>query len=82
MNTHKSRRSKNILLGPVFGYLSRLRFPWLFVLTAGLFGVDLLVPDLIPLADEILLGLATLTLGAWRQKKHTKLEDTTANEPA
>ena len=30
---------------------------------------DLLVPDLIPLIDEILLGLITLMLGMWKQKK-------------
>ena len=50
-------------------YFSRLRFPWLFGLTAVLFGVDLLLPDIVPFADELLLGLTTLLLGAWRAKK-------------
>ena len=66
--------SKNILLRPLFSYVSRLRFPWLFVLTAGLFLFDIVIPDLIPLADEILLGLLTLTFGAWRQKKQIPIE--------
>jgi len=47
----------------------RLRFPWLFALTALLFGVDLVVPDALPLVDELLLGLTTLLLGSWRKRK-------------
>ena len=48
---------------------ARLRFPQLFLLTLVLFVGDLLVPDLIPLVDEILLGLITLMLGMWKQKR-------------
>ncbi len=43
-------------------YFSGLRYPWLFALTAGLFVLDLLVPDILPFADELLLGLTTLLL--------------------
>jgi hypothetical protein len=50
-------------------WASRLRFPWLFALAAGLLVVDLLVPDFIPFADEILLGLATILLGTRRRAK-------------
>ncbi|MFQ5828992.1 MAG: DUF6116 family protein [Candidatus Methylomirabilia bacterium] len=50
----------------------RLRFPHLFVLTAILFLLDLLIPDLVPFADEILLGLATLLLGSWKKRKQTE----------
>lgn len=50
-------------------FASRLRFPWLFALTAGLFLLDLLVPDAIPFVDELLLGLATLLLGSWRKRR-------------
>ena len=46
-----------------------LRFPQLFLLTFILFVSDLLVPDVIPLIDEILLGLITLMLGLWKQQK-------------
>ncbi len=31
--------------------------------------VDLIVPDLIPLLDELLLALATLLFGAWKRRK-------------
>ncbi len=46
-----------------------LRWPWLFVIAAVLLVVDLIVPDLIPLLDELLLALATLLFGAWKRRK-------------
>jgi hypothetical protein len=57
------------LLGFLLPRLGRLRFPRLFALTAALFVLDLIVPDVIPFADEILLGLATALLGSWRKRK-------------
>lgn len=60
---------RSILLAPLMRYLGRLRFRNLFLITATLFLVDLAVPDLIPLVDELLLGLATLILGTWRTRK-------------
>ena len=57
---------KTAMQAGVLQYASRLRFPKLFMLTATLFVVDLLVPDVIPLIDEILLGLGTLLLGSLR----------------
>lgn len=47
--------------------VKRLKFPQLFALTATLFVLDLLIPDLIPFADEILLGLATALFALWRE---------------
>lgn len=61
----------NPLLAPVLRWLSRLSFPRLFLLAAALFVVDLVVPDVIPLADEILLGLGTLLLANWKDRKKT-----------
>ena len=49
-------------------FASRLRFPQLFALTASLFLIDLIIPDLFPFIDEILLGLATLLLANWKKK--------------
>ena len=48
---------------------SRLRYPKLLALTGALFVVDLFVPDVIPLADEILLGLGTLVLTRLRTRR-------------
>ena len=50
-------------------FASRLKFPQLFVFAAVLFVVDLLIPDLIPFFDEILLGLLTLLLGSIKNKE-------------
>lgn len=50
-------------------FASRLRFPALFALVGGLFLVDLLVPDLVPFVDEVMLALGTLLLGSWRKRR-------------
>jgi hypothetical protein len=49
-------------------YASRLRFPKLLALAAVVFVVDLILPDVIPFADEILLGLITLLLGTLKKR--------------
>ena len=56
------------LLGQILQRLN-LRFPSLFVLFAVLTLVDLIVPDVIPLADEIGLALLTLLLGMWKDRR-------------
>lgn len=52
--------------GLIKRFASRLRFPQLFFLTATLFVLDLLIPDMIPMVDEILLGLGTTLLASLR----------------
>jgi len=47
---------------------SGLRFPRLLALTAGLFLLDLLVPDAIPFVDEILLGMVALLLAPIKKR--------------
>ena len=44
------------LVGLVLRFAGRLRFPYLFALTAIMFVVNLFVPDAVPFADEILMG--------------------------
>ena len=46
-----------------------LRFPTLFVLFALLTLVDFVLPDPLPLADELGLALLTLLLGLWRNRR-------------
>ncbi len=53
----------------LFAWLSGLRSWQLFLVAAGLFVADLLVPDPIPLIDEMMLGLATLLLGRWKRRR-------------
>jgi len=55
------------LRGAIGSVTSRLKFPQLLSVTALLFVLDLLIPDLIPFADEILLGLATALFALWRE---------------
>ncbi len=50
------------------GFLGRLRFPQLFLLAAGLFLFDLIVPDFLPFIDEVLLAIGTLLLGSLEKK--------------
>ncbi len=55
-----------------YGFLNwarKLRYPTLFKLAAGLFLVDLLLPDPLPFVDELLFGLTTLLLANWKKRK-------------
>ena len=57
----------NPLLAPVLGWFGKLSYPRLFLVTAALFVADMLIPDFIPFADELLLGLGTLLLANWKK---------------
>ena len=63
------------LLKPLLRRAERLRHPTLFWITATLFVIDLLVPDVVPFADEILLGLGTLLLSRWRVRDDPSRRD-------
>ena len=54
------------LIAAFLAYAARLRFPTLFKLTGLLFIVSLFTP--IPFADEILFGLGTALLAAWKKR--------------
>ena len=53
----------------LFAWLSGLRSWQLFLVAGVLFVADLVVPDPIPLIDEMMLGLATLLLGRWKRRR-------------
>ena len=53
----------------LLSFAARLRFPQLFFLTAAVFVADLFIPDVLPFADEILLGLLTALFGSFRKRK-------------
>lgn len=63
---------KNVMLALIGKKARQLRHPTLFFMTAGLFLLDLFIPDIIPLVDELLLGLATIWLGNIFKKKPSK----------
>jgi len=54
--------------GAVERAASKLKFPQLFGVFLALFLIDLVVPDLVPFVDEILLGLGTALFGLWRER--------------
>lgn len=49
-------------------WASRLRFPYLLLLTAVLFVLNLFIPDVLPLVDELIMGLVTVLLASLRKK--------------
>lgn len=63
------RGPRAALVGWILGRLTRLRFPALFAVSAVLFLVTLVLPDPIPFADELLLGLATALFASWRKRR-------------
>lgn len=52
----------------ILKWASRLRFPWLFLLTASLFIVNLFIPDVLPFVDEILMGLVAMLLASLKKR--------------
>lgn len=61
------------LTSPISVLINRLipgiRYPWLFAILAGLLAIDLVVPDPVPLLDEVALGLLTFLAASWRTRK-------------
>ena len=56
------------LAGFLLRWASGLRFPYLFLLTALLFVFNLFIPDIVPVADELIMGLVAMTLASIRKK--------------
>jgi hypothetical protein len=60
----------NPLLLPLISWARKLRYPTLFKVTAIAFAISVLWPfDPIPFIDEIVLGLGTLLLANWKNRK-------------
>ena len=55
-------------------FLPRMRYPYLFLILGGLFLVDLVVPDPIPLVDEILLAVLTFIAATFSTRREEDLE--------
>ena len=55
-------------------FASKLRYPQLFFVLVILFVLDLFIPDMIPFADEILLGLLAVLVGRIRAPKEPPAE--------
>ncbi len=60
--------TRGVIPALIARFAGKLRFPQLFAFTGTLFLLDMLIPDLIPFADEMMLGLLTLLLGMWKRQ--------------
>ncbi len=78
------------MAGPIGRLITRLtagmRFPTLFLIVGGLFLVNLVVPDLIPFYDEILMAMLTVLIASIRKRGRTlepadATRDTDENPP-
>ncbi len=54
--------------GLIRRFLSRLKFPQLFLVLVALFAVDMITPDPILLLDEAILGVLAVMFGLWRNR--------------
>jgi len=70
---------------PVTSLLGRLlpglRFPQLFAILAGLLVLNLVLPDPIPLVDELTLAVLTLLIGSWRIRREPQQEPRDVTPP-
>jgi hypothetical protein len=61
--------------------LPRLRYPYLFLVLGGLFLVDLIVPDPIPLVDELLLAVLTFIAATFTTRRDDRPEPRDVTPP-
>jgi hypothetical protein len=59
---------QGMILNRLMQFAAGLRFPRLLAVTAALFIFDFIIPDMIPFADEILLGLLSLLLASLKKR--------------
>lgn len=52
--------------GRITAFLDRLSTSNLVFVVAAIFAVDLVVPDMVPFIDEVVLGVLTILLARWR----------------
>ncbi len=62
--------SPNSMIEMFLKNANQLRFRNLFFMVIALFFVDLLIPDFIPLVDEIILGLLAIILANWKKERN------------
>jgi hypothetical protein len=58
-----------------------MRYPYLFLILCALFLVDLVVPDPVPLVDEILLAVLTFIAATFTTRRDTDAEPRDVTPP-
>lgn len=59
--------SKTPLIAAILQFAGGLRFRQLFLVTAALFLLNLIIPDPIPFLDEVILGMLALLFASWKR---------------
>jgi hypothetical protein len=57
------------MVGWLLNYARKLEHPTLFKWISVIFILDLIIPDMVPFVDELLLGLAAMFLGSWKKSR-------------
>ncbi|MEM9558182.1 MAG: DUF6116 family protein [Acidobacteriota bacterium] len=59
--------------------LERFATEHLALILGAVFVIDLLVPDMLPFIDEIVLGAATLLVARWQARRHREEREAEAS---
>ena len=65
--------NSNSLIGMFMAFANQLRFRTLFLVVTGLFIIEFLVPDFLPMIDEIILALLAIILANWKKERTRKM---------
>lgn len=57
------------IVSMLLAYADKLKFKNLFLVTLSLFLIDFIVPDMIPMIDEIILGLMAIVLANIKKER-------------
>ncbi|MBL1141900.1 MAG: hypothetical protein HND53_07720 [Proteobacteria bacterium] len=64
----------SVLIAAFLSFANKLKFKNLFLIVIALFFTDLVIPDFIPLIDEIILGLLAIILANWKDERKKEPE--------
>jgi len=64
----------SVLIAAFLTFANKLKFKNLFLIIITLFVADLIIPDFIPLIDEIILGLLAIILANWKDERKKENE--------
>ena len=67
--------SSNAVVRTLQDFVATLRSSVLLMVVTGLFLLDIIVPDALPFADEIILFLLTLLIARWKSRARQELAD-------
>ena len=63
------------LISRFFDFADGLKYRSQFLIILGILVLDLLIPDVIPFFDEIILGLVAVALANWKNDKQIRHEN-------